>query len=74
MIVGTEILNEFMKNYRNEVVWVKPVRFWRFRVDRMSLAEKLEAKIKTSFSAEQPLLCTGLQHTQKSLILNFYIN
>ena len=32
MVVGSEVLNEFMQLTKTTVVWVKPDRYWRFRV------------------------------------------
>lgn len=33
MVVGTELLNRFKKITESNVVWVKPDRYWRFRVE-----------------------------------------
>lgn len=32
LVVGTELLNAFKKLTETNVVWVKPDRYWRFRV------------------------------------------
>ncbi len=32
LVVGSEVLNAFLKLTETTVVWVKPDRYWRFRV------------------------------------------
>lgn len=31
-VLGTKLLNAFRKRTDNDVVWVKPDKYWRFRV------------------------------------------